>query len=111
MGIFGWLKPEEEGDRIVGEISNSSGDHVVFDIPAEDEGKMRRLMRENKVSHDSAGPDKVFRDAEDEERRKDPDKNYYSMKRVDNPTEDLEPEEDDDSVTERDEQPARGWWW
>lgn len=110
MGIFGWLKPEEEGDRIVGEISNSRGDHVVFDIPAEDEGKMRRLMRENKVSHDSAGPDKFFRDA-DEERRKDPDKHYYSMKRVDNPTEDLEPEEDDDSVTERDEQPARGWWW
>lgn len=99
MGIFGWLRPEEEPDNtIIGEISDGDGHHVVFEIPAEDEGALRRMMRESQIQRESTG-------------RQQNDGLSYHMEKAANNQEDLEPEEDDDSIDERDEQPATGGWW
>lgn len=112
MGIFGWLKPEEEPeDRIVGEISNDQGDHVVFDIASEDEGAMRRIMRDEGIDRDRDDHLSRQRGADEKWDRRDHDQHRYHMDRVVDASEDLEAEVDDDSVEERDEQPAEGGWF
>lgn len=113
MGIFGWLKPEEEPeDRTIGEISNDDGDHAVFEIPAEDEGKMRRLMRENKVERDRDDELNKSRAGQRQMERRDSQKSRYDMEKVVDKKEDLEDphdRENDTSDEERSEQPA-SWW-
>ena len=110
MGIFDWLKPEEEPeDHIVGEISNDSGDHIVFNVSSEDEGLVRRIMRENNVNVDR--DDQLSRqyNAARKVEQRNPDQYRYRMEKVVDRSENLEPEEDDDTITEGNEQPAK-WW-
>lgn len=112
MGIFGWLKSEEEPeDRIVGEISNDSGDHAVFDVPAAGEGTVRRIMREGKIDRDRDEQVRRQYNAAEKVDKRDSDQLRYHMERVVDPNEDLEPEQDDDSITEPDEHPAEGGWF
>jgi hypothetical protein len=119
MGLFGWLRPEEEGDRIVGEISNDAGDHAVFDIPAglDNEGTVRRIMRKNKVEPDLDEQLGRRYDAATKAAGRNPEKLRYSMGNIVSPKEDLEPdvdlepEVDNDEGYEHDEQSATGGWW
>lgn len=112
MGIFGWLKPEDEDeDRIVGEISNDSGDHAVFDVPAKAEKDIKRIMRANNVEPDR--DDQLSRQYNAAKRvdQRDSDQLRYRMDRTVDQDEDREAEQDDDSIRERDEQAADGGWW
>ena len=113
MGIFGWLKPEEEPeDRTIGEISNDAGDHAVFEISTEDEGKMRRLMREHKVERDRDDELDKSRAGRRQMERRDSQKSRYDMEKVVDKKEDLEDsydQENDTSDEERSDQSA-SWW-
>jgi hypothetical protein len=113
MGLFGWLKPEEEDNRVVGEISNDAGDHAVFDIPAglDNEGTVRRIMRKNKVEADRDDQIRRRYDAAAQAANRDPQQLRYSMGNTVNRKEDLEPESDNDEVREHDEHSATGGWW
>ena len=54
MGLFGWLKPEEDGeDRSLIEISNDSGDHFVADIPTSGVQETEKALREAGVEKDN----------------------------------------------------------
>ena len=111
MGIFGWLKPEEEdGDRVIGEISNDRGDHAVFDIPADGEDDVDRIMRDNGVRNDHDEQEGSRYDAERRWNRRDHDELRYHTDDVVDRDEDREAEVDDDTITERDEQSASGGW-
>lgn len=109
MGLFDWFKADEE-DKVIGEISNDAGDHVVFEVPAKKEGKVRRIMRENKIEHDRDEQASQKYNAAKRNQR-DPHQHRYHMDKVVNPNEDLEPEVDNDSITERNEQAAEGGWF
>lgn len=115
MGIFGWLKPEEEPeDRSLVEISDDQGTHIVVNTPTHDEA----LDVEGQVRHATgAKSDRDERlsearpmEAQMEYDSRDPDQLRVRSSRVVDPNEDLEPEEDDDSILEPDEQPATRWW-
>ena len=110
MGIFSWFKPDE-ADRTVGEISNDAGDHIVFDVPAKDEGTVRRIMRENNIEGDRDEQLSRQYNAAERVSRRDPDQHRYRMQKVVDPHEDLEAEQDDDSIAEHDEQAASGGWF
>lgn len=110
--VFGWLKPEgEESDRVIGEVSNDRGDHAVFDIPADGEDDVDRIMRDHGVRNDHDEQESSRFDAERRWGRRDHDELRYRTDDVVSPDEDKEPEVDDDRVTERDEQSASGGWW
>ncbi|MGB5975631.1 MAG: hypothetical protein WBG38_20055 [Nodosilinea sp.] len=112
MSLFGWLRPEEEDeDRVIGEVSNDRGDHVVFDIPADGEDDIDRIMRENQVRYDHDDQEARRADAVSRWNRRDHDELRYHTDDVVSHDEEDEPEVDDDSITERDEQPASGGWW
>lgn len=112
MGIFGWLRPEEEDeDRVIGEVSNDQGDHVVFDIPANGEDDIDRIMRKNRVKHDHDDQESRRADAVSRWNRRDHDELRYHTDDVVSHDEEDEPEVDDDSITERDDQAASGGWW
>lgn len=110
--IFGWLRPEDEDeDRVIGEVSNDRGDHVVFDIPADGEDTVDRIMRDSGVRHDHDAQEARRSDAVRRWNRRDHDELRYHTDVVVNHDEEIESEVDDDSITERDEQPASGGWW
>ena len=122
MGIFGWLRPEEEPEgKALTEISNDQGDHVVvetdsLDDACEVEGIARKYGRAT-VDKDEGRTGTI---AEMEYESRDPDQLRVRSGRVEDPDEDLEPDEDDDSLKEDDEQPnnvdgnqssSSGGWW
>ncbi|MDB9529921.1 hypothetical protein PN498_28300 [Oscillatoria sp. CS-180] len=112
MGILEWFKPEDESaDRVVGEISNDSGDHAVFDVPADGQETVERIMRDNNVERDRDDQLRRQYDAARRVDQRDSEQHRYRMEPVVDSNEDLEPEQDDDSITERNEQPASGGWW
>jgi len=111
MAIVGWLTPEaDDEDRIVGEISNDRGDHAVFEVPAQAEQTIKRIMRDHNVAIDR--DDQLSRqyNAAKQANQRDRDQLRYRMDRVGDRSEDLEAEQDDDSIRERDEQVADGGW-
>ena len=114
MGIFGWLRPEEEPeDRSLVEISDDRGTHIVVNIPTHDdaldvEGQVRYATGAKSDRDESLSQER--RAARDYDNRDHEQLRVRSARVVDS-TEDLEPEEDDDSVVEANEQPAtKGWW-
>ncbi|WP_204141340.1 hypothetical protein [Halomicronema sp. CCY15110] len=109
--VFGWLRPEEDDDRVIGEISNDRGDHAVFDIPADGEDDVDRIMRDHGVRNDHDEQESRRYDAERRWERRDHDELRYRTDDVVDRDEDREPEEDDDTIDERDEQSASGGWW
>jgi hypothetical protein len=110
--VFRWLRPEEEDeDRVIGEVSNDRGDHAVFDIPADGEDDVERIMRDNSVRYDHDEQEASRADAESRWSRRDHDELRYHTDDVFDHDEDKEPEVDDDTVDERDEQSASGGWW
>lgn len=109
MGIFGWLKPEEEPeDRSLIEISNDSGDHYVANVPSDGVAKTERALRDADVERDK--DDQLSRQYNAAEKAESRDKEQYRYRSepVVNSKEDLEAEVDDDSILERNEQPS--WW-
>jgi len=114
VGIFGWLKPEEEPeDSALVEISNDSGTHIVVNTPTHDdaldvEGWVRRGTGATSDRDESLSQ---TRRAKQEYNARDSQELRVRSSRVVNPREDLEPEEDDDSIIERDEQAADGGWF
>ncbi|MEE4204489.1 MAG: hypothetical protein V2I45_12735 [Halieaceae bacterium] len=112
--VFGWLRPEEEPeDSSLVEISDDNGTHIVVNTPTQDdaldvEGWTRR----------GAGARSDRDEALSQERRAERQYDYrdhYELRvrsgRVVDNHEDLEPEVDDDSVTEANEQAAEGGWF
>ena len=113
MGIFNWLKPEEEpSNRTIGEISNDQDDHIVFAIPSKDEGTVRRIMRDNNIKLDRDEDLSDTRAGRRQIEQRNSQENRYRMQKVVDSTEDLEDsfdQENDNSDEERSEQPANGW--
>jgi hypothetical protein len=112
MGIFGWLRPEEsDDDRSLVEISNDDGDHWVADIPTEGVKETERALRDAGVEEDRDETlSKIYAGDRILDNR-DSDQYRSRSARVVDEGEDLEAEQDDDSTTERDEQPAEGGWF
>ena len=112
MGIFGWLKPEEEPeDSSLVEISNDRGDHIVVNTPTHDdaldvEGQARRELGAKVDKDEKLGARGQF-----EYQIRDDDEYRVRSARVVDSNEDLEREEDDDSMTEQNEQSASNGWW
>ncbi len=114
MGIFGWLKPEEEPeDKQLVEISDDRGNHIVIDAQSEDDAlDMQGIARRDGgavVDRDEALSRE--RRAEQEYNARDHDQLRVRSAPVEQPNEDREPETDDDSVTESNEQSATNGWW
>lgn len=115
MGIFGWLKPEEEPeDSALVEISDDRGTHIVVNTPTQDdaldvEGWTRRGAGA-KGDRDERLAEARPIEAQMQYDSRDHDELRVRSGRVVDPNEDLEPEEDDDSIVEPDEQPATRWW-
>lgn len=116
MGIFGWLRPEEEPeDSSLVEISDDKGTHVVINTPTlndalDVEGWVRRGTRANS-DRDEYLADEVRADRRWNKR--DHDELRVRSGRVVDANEDLEPDHDneEDDAEERSEQPAEGGWW
>ena len=112
MGLFGWLKPEEEPeDSSLVEITDDHGTHIVVTTPTHNdaldvEGWVRRGAGAKVDKDENLGERGQF-----EYQIRDHDEYRVRSSRVIGPNEDLEPEEDDDSITERDEQSASNGWW
>jgi len=115
MGLFGWLRPEEEpDDRSLIEISNDDGDHWVADIPTKGVKSTERELRKAGVERDDDerlsqvyGAQRIVDNRDSEQYR-------YRSEPVVDQGEDLEDtydREDDRSDCERDEQPAEGGWF
>lgn len=103
-----WWEQEES----LVEISNDKGDHVVvhcdnLDQAHEVEGMVRRAGGTS--DRDAQGVNE--RDAGRKWWQRDHDQVRVRSAPVVDPNEDLEPETDDDSITERNEQSANGGWW
>lgn len=114
MGIFGWLKPEEEpADSSLVEISDDRGTHIVVNTPTHDDALDVEGWTRSGSGAKSDRDESLANEARADQRwdRRDHDELRVRGSRVVGPNEDLEPEGDDDSVTERDEQPAEGGWW
>jgi len=112
--IFGWLRPEEEPeDSSLVEISDDEGTHIVVNTPTQDDALdvegMTRRGAGAKSDRDESLADEARADQRWE--RRDHDEYRVRSGRVVSPNEDLEPEQDDDSITERDEQSASNGWW
>lgn len=114
MGILGWLRPEEEPeDSALVEISDDSGTHIVVNTPTHDdaldvEGWTRRGAGAKSDRDEALSRE---RRAEREYDYRDHDELRVRSGRVVDSNEDLEPEVDDDSVTEQSEQSASNGWW
>lgn len=111
MGWFGRNNNEEEGDRSLIEISNDNGDHWVADIPNDGVKETEKALRDAGVEQDK--DDRllnVFRANRVVDNR-DSDQYRYRSEPVVDENEDLEAEQDDDSITERNEQAAEGGWF
>jgi hypothetical protein len=109
MGIFDWFKDDEE-DRSLIEISNDAGDHWVADVPTDGVKETERALRDAGVKEDNDDLiSKIFGASRIADKR-DSEESRYRSDRVVDEEEDLEAEQDDDSLTERDEQPAEGGW-
>ncbi len=128
MGLFGWLKPEdEEEDRSLIEISNDSGDHYVADIPTQGVRETEKALRDAGVDRDdderlvnTYQPKRIVDSRDSKQHR-------YRSERVVDKGEDLEDSydredvsdleddpsdrEDDTSDFEESEQPATWRWW
>lgn len=94
-----------EGDRTVGELSSDGGDHVVYEVPTSAAKTVERLMRDAGVERDR-DEDLLSRDPRVAQRMvgsRDSQQLRYRQARVVDPSEDREPEVDDDSVVESDE--------
>jgi hypothetical protein len=128
MGIFGWLRPEDdEEDRSLIEVSNDAGDHWVADIPAEGVQETERALRDAGVEEDNDDlVSKIFGASRIADRRDSEEYRYRSARVVDededledshdqeNDTSDYEDffdREDDTSDFEESEQPAEGGWF
>jgi hypothetical protein len=110
MGLFDWFKPDEE-DRSLVEISNDAGDHWVADIPTSEVKETEQALRDAGLEQDNDdclinifGARRIVDNRDAQQCR-------YRSERVVNESEDLEAEQDDDSLTERNEQPAEGGWF
>lgn len=94
-----------EDDRTVGELSSDGGDHVVYEVPTSAAKTVECLMRDAGVERDrdsellSRDPRVARRMVDSRDSRQ----LRYRQERVVNPSEDQEPEVDDDSVVEPDE--------
>lgn len=112
--MFGWLRPEEEPeDSSLVEISDDNGTHIVVSTPTYDdaldvEGWTRRGAGAKSDRDESLGRE---RRAQQQYEARDHDELRVRSARVVDANEDLEPEVDDDNVTERDDQPAEGGWF
>ena len=96
---------------MIGEISIDRGDHVVFEIPADGEDDLDRIMGDHRVRYDHDEQESRRMDADRRWDRRDHDELRYHTDDVVKHGEDDEPEVDDDSIDERDEQSATGGWW
>ena len=111
MGLFGWLNPEAEPeDSALVEITDDQGTHIVVTTPTRGdaldvEGMLRRQAGAR--SEPRARGDGTERDSHS----RNENQLWVRSARVAPHGEDLEPEEDDDSITEPDEQAAEGGWF
>ena len=114
MGIFGWLKPEEEPeDSGLVEISDDRGTHIVVNTPTHEDAMDVEGLTRREAGAKSDRDELLSRErrAAQEYDARDHDELRVRSGRVVNSNEDLEPEEDDDSIRERDEQSATNGWW
>lgn len=127
MGIFGWLKPEEEPkDRSLVEISNDKGDHWVADVPSKSVRDTEKALRDAGVSRDKdeqlserLNPAAKFDKRNHEEYRYqtekvvDPNEDLEDSHDRENDRSDYEPDSDreaDSCDDEESEQTAWRWW-
>lgn len=110
MGIFGWLKPEEEDEeRSLIEISNDAGDHWVADIPTDGVAETERTLREAGIERDI---DEQLLNTYQSYRivdRRDSKQHRYRSEQVVDEQEDLEDSHDQENDTSDWEEDRSDW--
>lgn len=109
MGWFGFGSSNEE-DETLFQVSNDNGDHYVVSVPTSEADEVEGWFGRAKMKED--WDDEIpYQSREREYDKRDHDEHRWTSDRVVDDDADLEPDEDDDSIDERDEQAASGGWW
>lgn len=82
MGLFDWFKPEEK-DTTTFEVSNDSGDQIVFTVPTKGTNKIRHALRNAGLSKDTDELDARGLYLKDDMRRNPDEYRWWAQRDID----------------------------